>query len=137
MFGLFGKKKRAKILLVDDDPSVIQPLRERLEMSDFAVIAASNGREGLEKALDAKPDIILLDNNMPVMNGLEMLERLRENPKGRDICVIMVTAAGRIEDIDHADKCGVDDYIIKPFNTHDLIVKIEAILETRRTLAEV
>jgi DNA-binding response OmpR family regulator len=137
MFGIFGKKKRAKILLVDDDLSVIHALRERLEMSGFAVIAASDGREGLEKALNMKPDIILLDNNMPVMNGREMLERLRENPKGRDICVIMVTAAGHIEDIDHADKCGVDDYIIKPFNTHDLILKIEAILETRRTLAEV
>jgi DNA-binding response OmpR family regulator len=131
MFGLFGKKKRAKILLVDDDACVVQTLRERLEMNDYAVITACNGRQGLKKALDHKPDIVLLDNDMPIMDGREMLERLRENPRGRDICVIMVTAASLIQDIDHADKCGVDDYILKPFKTHELVLKIEAVLENR------
>jgi two-component system, OmpR family, response regulator len=131
MFGLFNRKKRAKILLVDDDFSITQTLRERLEMCDYAVITACNGQQGLKKALAYKPDIVLLDNDMPVMDGREMLERLRENPSGRDICVIMVTAAGLIQDIDHADKCGVDDYILKPFKTHDLVLKIEAILENR------
>ena len=136
MFGLFSKKTRAKILLVDDGASVVETLRERLEMSDYAVTTASNGREGLEKALNLEPDIVLLDNNMPVMSGPEALERLRENPRGRDISVIMVTAANRIEDIDRADKCGVDDYIIKPFNTHDLLAKIEAIIENKATVAQ-
>jgi len=131
MFGLFGRKKRAKILLVDDDFSIIQTLRERLEMCDYAVITACNGRQGLKKAMDHRPDIVLLDNDMPVMDGREMLERLRENPHSRDICVIMVTGAGLMQDINHADKYGVVDYILKPFNTHDLVLKIEAVLETR------
>jgi DNA-binding response OmpR family regulator len=92
---------------------------------------ACNGRQGLKKALDHQPDIVLFDNDMPVMDGREVLERLRENPRGRDMCVIMVTGAGLIWDIDHADKCGVDDYILKPFKTHELVLKIEAVLETR------
>lgn len=137
MFGLFGRKKRAKILLVDDDFSIVETLRERLEMCDYAVITAYNGQQGLKKALDHRPDIVLLDNDMPVMDGREMLERLRENPRGRDICVIMVTGAGLIQDINHGDKCGVDDYILKPFNTHDLVLKIEAILETRNVVVKV
>ena len=135
MFGLFSKKKRARILLVDDDESVVEPLRERLEQSDFEVILAHNGREGLEKAISVDPDIILLDNYMPIMTGPEALERLREHPKGKDLSVIMVTAANRIADIDDADKCGIEDYIIKPFKTHDLIGKIEAIMERKKVLA--
>ena len=131
MFGIFGRKKRAQILLIDDDISITHTLRERLEMCDYAVITACNGQQGLKKALDHQPDIVLLDSDMPVMDGREMLERLRENPRGRDIRVIMVTAANLIQDIDHADKCGVDDYILKPFKTHELILKIEAILENR------
>jgi CheY-like chemotaxis protein len=134
MFGLFSKKKRAKILLVDDDSSIVETLKERLELSDYEVVSASNGREGIEKAISHNPDIILLDNYMPVMNGPETLERLKENPKLKEISVIMVTAANRIADIDHADKCGVDDYIIKPFKTHDLILKIEAVIEHKKCL---
>jgi DNA-binding response OmpR family regulator len=132
MFGLFGKKKRATVLLVDDETSIVHVLRERLETCGYAVITAYNGREGLKKALRRKPDVVLLDNDMPIMSGKEMLERLRENPEGRNISVIMVTMASLIRDIEHADKCGVDDYIIKPFNTHDLILKIESILESKK-----
>lgn len=131
MFGLFAKKKQVKVLLVDDEPSIVQTMRDRLELNQYQVFTAFDGQEGLQKAIELKPDIILLDTCMPVMNGHEMLERLRQNAEGRDMHVIMVTATSRIGDIDKADKFGVDDYIIKPFKMRELIEKIHNVLEQK------
>jgi DNA-binding response OmpR family regulator len=103
-------------------------------MCDFHVITAANGKEGLEKAVNMHPDLILLDTMMPVMDGHQMLEQLREHPKGRNISVIMVTACGLIDDIDKADSFNVDAYVIKPFSAHDLIAKMRDILERKGIL---
>lgn len=140
MFKLFGSKKkseRAKILVVDDEPDYITTVQCRLEWSHYEVITASNGEEALEKAAREKPDLILLDTNMPVMNGHEMLEQLRRNPSLKDMPVIMVTARCEAEDVAAASAYGVADYVAKPFDFTELVEKIANALANKRTLTKV
>ncbi|MHC4634396.1 MAG: response regulator [Planctomycetota bacterium] len=94
MLGTLKSKKQvtpAKILIVDDEPDIVSIIQCHLECCKCEVITASNGEEGLEKAAEEKPDLILLDVNMPIMNGLQVLERLKEHPDLKGIPVIMVT----------------------------------------------
>ena len=131
MFGLFKSKKNsipAKILVVDDEPDLVSTVQCRLEWSKFKVVTASNGEEGLEKAAGEKPDLILLDIDMPGMNGHEMLSHLRNRPGLKDIPVIMCTALCEAEDIAKASSYGVVDYIAKPFDFSSLIEKISNVL---------
>ena len=141
MFEFFGlmksKSKRAKIMVVDDEPNIIQTLQDRLEMNDYTVISACNGKEGLDKAINEKPDIILLDVIMPIMDGHEMLERLRKTEAGKGIAVIMLSARSQTDDIARASSCGIEDYIIKPFDLSELLAKIEGILEHKKVGAGV
>jgi two-component system, OmpR family, alkaline phosphatase synthesis response regulator PhoP len=136
MFEFFGlmksKAKKAKIMVVDDEPNIIQTLQDRLEMNDYTVISACNGKEGLDKAINEKPDVVLLDVIMPIMDGHEMLERLRKTEAGRGIAVIMLSARSQTDDIARASSCGIEDYIIKPFDLSELLAKIEGILEHRK-----
>ena len=134
MLKLFKSKKktdRAKILLVDDEPDLVDTIQCRLEANSFDVITAFNGQEGLEKAADENPDIILLDTNMPVMNGHEMLERLRKHPELKGIPVIMCTALCEARDIAAASAYGIADYVTKPFDCTELIEKITNVLENK------
>ena len=124
MLKLFKSKKktdRAKILLVDDEPDLVDTIQCRLEANSFDVITAFNGQEGLEKAANENPDIILLDTNMPVMNGHEMLERLRKHPELKGIPVIMCTALCEARDIAAASAYDIADYVTKPFDCTELI----------------
>jgi len=140
MFGLFKSKKkptRAKILVVDDEPDYISTIQRRLQWCHYDVIVATSGEEGLEKAADEKPDLVLLDTSMPVMNGHEMLERLRKHPDLNDIPVIMVTALCEVQDIATASSYGIADYVAKPFDFTELMEKIANALENKRTLSDV
>jgi len=127
MLGLFKSKKktsRARVLVVDDEADIISTVKYRLEFNEFEVITASNGKEGLEKAASEKPDIILLDISMPVMNGHEMLERLKNSPDIKDIPVIVVSAFSDAKDIAKAAELGIADYVTKPFDFPDLMGKM-------------
>ncbi|HML75534.1 MAG TPA: response regulator [Anaerohalosphaeraceae bacterium] len=140
MFDFFGIKKKTrkiKIQVTDDEPNIVQTLKDRLEMNDFDVVVAHNGSDGLKIAEQERPDVILLDVIMPVMNGLEMLEMLRKQPWGQEPSVIMLTARSQTQDIARANACGIDDYIIKPFDLSELLEKIESILEQRKVLTKV
>ena len=135
MFGLFKSKKkteRAKILIVDDEPDYITAIQCRLEWSRYEVITASNGEEGLRKVASENPDLVLLDTNMPVMNGHEVLERLKQYSELKNIPVIMVTALCEAEDIAKASSYGVVDYVAKPFDFTDLVEKIENALRNSK-----
>jgi DNA-binding response OmpR family regulator len=139
MFDFLGLKKKSektKILVVDDEPNIVQTLQDRLEMNEYEVITAGDGREGLKKAQQEKPDVILLDVIMPVMDGHEMLEALRRQPDYDDISVIMLTARSQTQDIARANACGIDDYIVKPFDLSELLEKIETVVENRKTLVK-
>ncbi|KHT64826.1 transcriptional regulator [Photobacterium gaetbulicola] len=117
----------AKILLVDDDTELTSLLSDILDMEGFEVVEANNGEQGLAK-VDDSIDLILLDVMMPVMNGTEMLRRLREK---HETPVLMLTAKG--EEIDRVLglELGADDYMPKPFSDRELLARIRAIL--RRT----
>jgi two-component system alkaline phosphatase synthesis response regulator PhoP len=132
MLGLFKlKKKSATILVVDDEPDLVSTIKTRLEWRKFSVETASNGRQGLELAEQIKPDLILLDCNMPEMSGLQMLERLRQNKKLRKVPVIMLTAVCDDNDITAAGALGITDYITKPFDFSQLLAKISRILDEK------
>ena len=133
-FGLGKKPSKAKILVVDDEPNIVQTLKDRLEMNDYVVVTAENGDVGLKTAHDEQPDLVLLDVIMPILDGHEMLEKLREQEWGKEISVIMLTARSQTQDIQRARACNIDDYIIKPFDLSELLEKIENILERRKSL---
>jgi DNA-binding response OmpR family regulator len=138
MFDFLGLKKRAektKILVIDDEPNIVQTLQDRLEMNEYRVFTAHNGRDGLDKFDREKPDVILLDVIMPIMDGLEMLETLRKRPEGQDVSIIMLTARSQTQDIARANACGIDDYIVKPFDLSELLAKIESVIEHRKVAA--
>jgi len=140
MFGLFKSKKErntvAKILVVDDEPDYVSTIQYHLKWSGYDVITAVNGQEGLEIAAAEKPDLILLDTSMPVMNGWEVLERLRKHPVVGQTPVIMVTARCEVRDIDTASSYGISDYVAKPFDFAKLMEKISAALEQTKTLSK-
>jgi len=127
MFGLFKSKKktsRVRVLVVDDESDIVSSIQYRLKLHEFEIITAAHGKEGLEKAANEKPDLILLDIRMPVMDGYEMLERLKNRPDLKDIPVIMFTAYSDAKDIAKAADLGIVDYITKPFDFTELMGKI-------------
>ena len=132
-FGIGKKSCKTKILVVDDEPNIVQTLKARLEMNEYTVFTACNGQEGLEVAKQEAPDLILLDVIMPIMDGHEALENLRQVEWGRDISVIMLTARSQVQDISRAKACDIEDYIIKPFDLSELLEKIESILEHKKS----
>jgi len=134
MLGLFKNKKKtdqAKILIVDDEPDLVSTVEYRLKFANCSVVTASNGQEGLERAEAEKPDLILLDTNMPVMNGHQMLERLRNSYSLKHIPVIMLTARCEAQDIAAASARGISDYVTKPFDFAQLMDKINAVLKEK------
>jgi DNA-binding response OmpR family regulator len=134
MLGLFKSKTktvRPKILFVDDEPDLVSTAECRLKWADFDVVTALNGKEGLDKAETEKPSLILLDTNMPVMNGYEMLEQLRKNPQLKNIPVIMLTAMCEAQDIAKASSYGIADYVTKPFDFTELVEKITNVLKSK------
>ena len=131
MLGLFKSKKKAKkakILLIDDEADLVETIQWMLQSSGYDIVSATNGKEGLELATRERPDLIVLDIRMPVMDGHEMLKRLRGNPDMKDIPVIMCTMSDEIWDITEASQYKICDYITKPFNGLDLIEKISDVL---------
>ena len=134
MLSLFKSKKKTAnttILVIDDEPDLLSTIATRLKWNKFNVLTALDGHEGLDIAASEKPDLILLDNNMPKMTGLEMLAILRENPDLKTTPVIMVTAVCEPKDITAAKSFGVVDYITKPFNFANLTEKIFQALDKK------
>lgn len=113
-----------KILIIEDEPDLIKGLRLNLSDEGFNIDWAVNGAEGLRKAIEEAPDLIILDIMLPEMDGLEICRKLRQ--KDINIPVIMLTAKG--EEIDKVVglEIGADDYITKPFSIRELIARIKA-----------
>ena len=110
-----------KILVADDEKDLVQMLVFHLESCGYKAISAYDGKSALEIAEKERPDLVILDIAMPVMNGFEALTRLRSNPKTKDTPVIMLTCKGESKAIFRAQGLGATDYIIKPFNSSELL----------------
>lgn len=110
-----------KILVIDDEPSVLQVIKARLQAHGFAVEIADTAREGIQKAGSQNPDLILLDITMPGMNGFQTLQQLKLDSKTAGIPVVMLSAAGETNNIFEAEKLFAKDFVIKPFTSEDLL----------------
>jgi two-component system cell cycle response regulator len=122
---------RPKILTVDDSKTVRMIVRKTFKIYDCEILEASNGVEGLAAATKSQPSIILLDVTMPVMDGVEMLTRLKSDPKTKEIPVVMLTAEGGRDNIVNIAKLGVRGYIVKPFREELMIEKVGGIIELK------
>jgi len=122
---------RIKVLTVDDSKTVRIIVRKSFKSFDCDIVEAQNGVEGLAMAAKENPDIILLDITMPVMDGVEMLTKLKSDPALKAIPVIMLTAEAGRENVMKIAKIGVRDYIVKPFKEEVLVDKVSRVIDLR------
>lgn len=122
-------KQGKKILVVDDEPGVVEIVRVNLEWEGYEICEAFNGQEGWNRVRSEKPDLVILDVMMPEMSGLELLERIKAEPGVCDIPVVMLTVRARDVDVAQALEKGAVEYLIKPFDPLDLVQVVKKILE--------
>jgi len=122
---------RQKILIIDDEMDLIKLVREILESEEFEVSGACDGEEGLRKATEEMPDLILLDIKMPGLNGFQVLERLKIDKATSHIPVVMLTTSALRRDRDKAFDLGAVDYVVKSLEGFELGERIRKILKDR------
>ncbi|HEY8693416.1 MAG TPA: response regulator transcription factor [Chloroflexota bacterium] len=129
----------ARVVIIDDEPSLIKFVSQNLRARGYDVADASNGLEGVERVKDYKPDLVILDINMPGMDGFEVCSYVRQFS---DAAIIMLTASGHEGDKIRALDMGADDYLTKPFGIGELMARVRAVMrrasqaETRSTRQE-
>jgi len=121
---------KGTILIVEDDRSLREGLSMNFKLRGYTVLTASDGDEGMRKAFDDKPDLIVLDIMLPGFSGLDILDELRE--RGESVPVLVLSARGKVEQRVEGLKLGADDYLAKPFDLWELFARVEALL--RRTV---
>jgi len=119
------------ILVVDDDPDLVETVAMMLESKGCEVGRAYDGVEGEESIQERRPDLVILDIMMPRMSGFEVCRRLKGDPKTADIPVIMVTALNEFGDIERAIDSGTDDFISKPVNKLELLTRVRTMLKLK------
>jgi serine phosphatase RsbU (regulator of sigma subunit) len=122
---------KPKILIVDDEPFNIDYIEQELEDSEYEIISAINGQEALNKVHSETPDLVLLDIMMPVMDGFEVLSRLKAIPETREIPVIVISASNDLKSVVRGIKLGAEDYLPKPFEPTLLTARITSSLEKK------
>jgi DNA-binding response OmpR family regulator len=125
--------KGSRILIVEDEPSLLRGLKDCFTARGCEVLTASDGEAGLKLGLSAQPDLILLDLMLPKVNGYEVCRTLRE--QGLDMPIVMLTAKGQEEDVILGLNLGADDYVTKPFRIGELAARVNAFLRRRRAPA--
>ena len=120
-----------RILLVDDEPDIVELVQYNLEKEGFEVIAASNGREAVEKAVKYRPDLVLLDLMMPEMDGMETCHALQMIPHLSETIIAFLTARGEDYSQIAGFDAGADDYITKPIKPRVLVSRIKALLRRK------
>lgn len=113
------------VMVVDDEPAICANLQALLETRGYRVISASDGREAVDLAREEKPDLMLLDVKLPLLDGLEVCRLLKEEKATRKIRIVMLTAMDTLGDVDKAVTCGADDYLTKPVDTERLLEKVK------------
>jgi two-component system cell cycle response regulator len=120
-----------KLLTVDDSKTIRMIVARAFKPYDLEILEAANGLEGMDVAAREKPDIIILDITMPVMDGYEMLSKLRESPELKGIPVIMLTAEAGKENVLRIAKLGVRDYLVKPFKEDLVVERVGRVIELK------
>ncbi len=113
-----------KILIVDDEPDVIELVSSRLEANHYTVVTASDGEEGLHQIQADPPDLVILDIGMPVVNGYEVCSRIKRHEDYQHIPVIMLTAGMRYAHRKQSEHCGADGFISKPYCSERLLDEV-------------
>ena len=121
-----------KILIVDDDEDVLLIVQTILDNAGYSAVLARNGREGVEKAIELHPDLILLDVMMPELSGWEVCTTLKSAPETRQIPIAMLTVKAEIRDLITGMQVGADDYITKPFTRKKLLSSVRRLLDEKR-----
>ncbi len=120
-----------KILIADDNPQGVELLEAYLAELECEVRTAADGEETLRAVAEWQPDLILLDIMMPRISGFEVCKRLRADPRTRDLAVLMVTALDQPSDIERAVEAGTDDFLPKPINKLELLLRVRSLLKGR------
>ena len=127
-------RARVRVLVVDDEETVRNLLQRVLKEAGYDAVTAANGQEALDKVLQLRPEAVLLDIKMPGMSGMEVLQQITTN--WPDTCVVMATAVADAQTAVEAMKIGAYDYITKPFNRDDVVLKVRRAIEKRHLLLE-
>lgn len=123
---------KTRILLIEDDENISELVRYNIERADFVVDAVADGEEGLIRASEQVPDLVLLDWMLPNISGLEICRRLRRDAKTANLPIIMLTARADEPDRIRGLETGADDYVTKPFSPKELLARIQAVLRRVR-----
>ena len=126
---------KERILVVDDEEDILELVRFNLAREGYPVMCTTSGEEALKIARKEHPDLIVLDLMLPGIDGLDVAKVLKNDPKTRDIAIVMLTAKGEEADIVTGLELGADDYIAKPFSPRILVARVKAVL--RRRVSEV
>ena len=121
-----GPKPTYRILVVDDDRDIVQTIKGNLELDGYEVLSASDGHSCLQMAREQRPDLVILDLNLPDIDGIKACQIMRRE---YDFPIIMLTAREGVSDKVLGLECGADDYIVKPFNSLELSARIKSILK--------
>jgi two-component system, cell cycle response regulator len=127
---------RYRILIVDDSKTVRTIVRKALRVIDCEILEANNGLEGLRVAAKEPPHLILLDVTMPVMDGVEMLKKLKADSALKTTPIIMLTSQGGRDNLLKIGKLGVHDYLVKPFKEEDLAEKVTRVVVLKLQVEE-
>jgi len=118
-----------KILIADDEPNIVISLEFLLKREGYQVVVAHNGAEALLRVRAERPDLAILDVMMPLRNGFEVCQDLRQDPEFKDIRIMMLTAKGRDTEVSKGMALGADVYMTKPFSTRELVAKVKALVD--------
>ena len=120
---------KRKILVVDDDPTMVKLINVNLKLNNYSVVEATSGEQALEVIEAEGLDLVVLDIMMPGVDGWEVLKRIRSNPETQEMPVILVTAKTQDSDVIRGWELGADEYVIKPFNPLLLVEVIKMVLD--------
>ncbi len=125
-----------KILVIDDDKAICELIKINIELAGYQVFVANDGEIGFALAKQELPKVIILDVMMPDVDGYTVAKRIRENEKTKDIPIIMLTALSQLENKVTGYNVGVDDYLCKPFEITELILRVKALLKRTNSIPE-
>jgi len=126
--------ERARILIVDDEPFNVDYLEQELEDLEYETLSATNGQEAVDLARSERPDLILMDVMMPVMDGFTACQLLKEDDDTRLIPIVIMTALGSVEDRVRGIQAGADDFLTKPVDERELVARIQTTLKLKQAM---